>query len=305
MEIIDVHMHCFVGRADSEAVSRGIGELRRAGVRNLVVAGLVNTHLDKDAMWDLIPGSVENRGDALFNEAEDLLELARVSGQTIVPLVDTRHLWGDVATALKGYLRRGFRGIKGIYLDEDNDIGVRSVAATFGITPEQYRRREWEIFAFAQAHDLPLLYHIDARRHAEVVTAMLTDFPRLRVDFAHLGIGRKAFGAILDRYPRVYTDVAGLAHHVRSSPASYRDFITHYADRVCFASDALLYQPEIVLDYIRMVEELELPAEVAAQVFSGNAVRFLGSALDAGALPQGEGRNFSDRGRAAKLTDLP
>jgi hypothetical protein len=286
-EIIDVHMHCFTGRWHADAVTHGIEKLRSEGVRNLVVVGLVNTHLDTETMWNLIPEYVENRGDPHFHEADDLLELTRISGEVIVPLVDTRHLWGDVSAALHGYLKSGFKGIKGIYLDEGNDIGVRSVAETFGITLEQYRRREWEIFAFAEAHDLPLLYHIDARRHADVMTALLNDFPRVRVEFAHMGIGRKAFSAILDRYPNVFTDFAGMLHHVRNSPASYRDFIVHYADRVCFASDALLYQSEIILDYIQMVKELKLPEEVEAQVFNGNPVRFLGSALGDSALQEG------------------
>jgi len=278
--IIDVHMHCFTGRWDADAVARGIGTLRQHGVRNLVVVGLVNTRLDTEAMWNLIPRYVENRGDPHFHEAEDLLELTRVSGQMIVPLVDTRHLWGDVATALHGFIGSGFKGIKGIYLaDEENDIGVRSVPATFGISLEQYRQREWEIFSFAQTHDLPLLYHMDARRYGAEMVALLDDFPRVRIDFAHFGIGRKVFSKILDRYPNIYTDFAGMQHHIRNDPASYRDFIMHYSDRICFASDALLYQPETVLDHIRMVKELNLPEEIEARICNENPTVFLGSAL--------------------------
>lgn len=279
--IIDVHMHCFTGRWDADVVAGGIAKLRQHGVRNLVVVGLVNTHLDTEAMWNLIPRYVENRGNPNFHEAQDLLELTRVSEQMIVPLVDTRHLWGDVAPALNGFIESGFKGIKGIYLaDGENDIGVNSVPETFGISLEQYQRREWEIFAFAEAHDLPLLYHMDARRHGDVMMALLDDFPRVRVNFAHLGIGRKAFSKILDRYPNVYTDFAGMQHHIRNNPASYRDFIMHYADRVCFASDALLYQPESVLDHIQMVKELKLPEEIEARICHGNPTSFLGKALN-------------------------
>ena len=286
--IIDVHMHCFTGRQDAAAVVRDIGELRQHGVCNLVVVGLVNTRLDTEAMWNLIPSYVENRGDPHFHEAEDLLELTRVSEGAIIPLVDTRHLWGDVDTLLSGFIESGFRGIKGIYLaDEENDIGVRSVPETFGITLTQYQRREWEIFAFAEAHDLPLLYHMDARRHGDVMMALLDDFPQVRVNFAHLGIGRKAFSTILDRYPNVYTDFAGMQHHIRSNPAGYRDFIMHYADRVCFASDALLYQPETVLDHVSMVKDLNLPEEVEARVCYDNPAGFLGTALSAAPDPVG------------------
>jgi hypothetical protein len=280
MEIIDVHMHCFTGRWHAAAVAHDLVKLRRAGLRNMVVAGLVNTHLDSRAMWNLIPDYVDNRGDPNFNEANDLLELTRLSDRFILPFVDTRHLWSDVSTALHGYIRQGFKGIKGIYLpDEGNDIGVRGVPETFGISLQRYLQREWEIFSFAQDHDLPVLYHMDSRRNGDVMVAILKDFPALRIDFAHLGIGRKTFATILDQYPNVYTDIANLLPLMKNNPASYRDFIMHYPDRVCFASDALLYQAETVLDYIGMVKDLKLPEEIEAQVFNGNPASFLGCAL--------------------------
>jgi len=279
-EIIDVHMHCFTGQAQASAVVSSIEKLRRGGVKHLVVVGLINTRLDSIAMWDLIPDFVENHGDPAFHEIDDLLALAGLSDQMIVPLVDTRHLWGDVPTVLKSCLEQGIKGIKGIYLpDKDNDLGVRSVPDTFGITLEQYRQREWEIFSFAQTHDLPLLYHMDARRYGDEMAALLDDFPRVRVNFAHLGISRKAFGRILDRYPNVYTDIASLLPHIRNNPGSYRDFIMHYPDRVCFGSDTFLYQAETVLDYVSVVKELALPEDIEQQVFNSNPVRFLGSAL--------------------------
>jgi hypothetical protein len=280
-EVIDVHMHCFTGLQQADAVLHDLDRLRQAGVRHLVVVGLVNTRLDRKQMWNVIPEFVENHGDERFFEVDNLLELTRLSEGMIVPLVDTRHLCGEVAPALQGYLARGFKGIKGIYLaDDGNDLGVRGVPETLGITLEQYRKREWEIFAFAEANDLPLLYHLDARRHGDVMEALLRDFPKVRVEFAHLGIGRKAFSGILDRYPNVFTDFAGMLPHIANSPASYRDFFLRYADRVCFATDALLYQAATVFDYIEMLRELKLPADVEARIFSGNALRFLGRALD-------------------------
>ncbi|MFZ2948340.1 MAG: amidohydrolase family protein, partial [Desulfuromonadaceae bacterium] len=234
-----------------------------------------------DAVWDLIPDFVENHGASDFHEVDDLLAFAELSDQMIMPLVDTRYLWGDVPTALQGYLQRGFKGIKGLYLpDNENDLGVRSIPDSFGITLEQYRQREWEIFSFVQNHDLPLLYHMDARRYGDAMMELLDDFPKVRVNFPHLGISRKAFSKILDRYPNVYTDIASLLPYIRSNPGSYRDFIMHYPDRVCFGSDAFLYQAERVIDYIDVVKELKLPEEIERQVFNNNPARFLGSALD-------------------------
>lgn len=278
-EIIDVHSHCFTGLEHAGSVARGIRALRQAGLRHIAVMGLVNTRLNADAIWNLIPDFVENRGDELFYEVPNLLELSRLNAPTILPLVDTRHLWGDVASTLKGYVERGFRGVKGIYLaDDGNDLGVGNVPDTFAVSLEDYRRREWEIFAFAEAHDLPLVYHMDARRYGDQMRALLDDFPKLRIDFPHFGISRSAFRKVLDRYPNVYTDLASMLPHMQKNPASYREFILHYPDRVCFGSDALLYKLEEVLDYIQVVKMLELPEEVEQQVFSANPRRFLGMA---------------------------
>ncbi len=282
-EIIDVHCHCFAGLGQAERVSHGLARLRNAGVRHLAVMGLINTGLNEQDIWKLIPPEgFDNLGDPLFYEADDLLAFARQNGGMLFPMVDTRcldirDLAEDVSSLLQGYIKQGFRGIKGLYLaDSGNDLGIGNVPDTFGITPEQYHQREWQIFAYAEANDLPVLYHMDASRYGDVMQAILDDFPLLRINFPHFGIGRKAFRQILDRYPNVFTDIAYLLPHIQNNPESYSRFISHYPDRVCFGTDALIYQPEIVLDYIELVRSLKLPEEIETMVFSDNPRRFLG-----------------------------
>lgn len=279
-EIIDVHCHCFAGLDQSEAVYSGLDRLRKAGVRHVAVMGLVNTSLNEADIWRLIPEGFDNLGDPLFFEADDLLQITHETGGMTFPMIDTRCMVGEVTTLLQGYVEDGFKGIKGLYLaDDGNDLRVSSVPTVFGITLEQYHQREWQIFAFAEANDLPVLYHMDANRYGDVMRAILDDFPRLRINFPHFGIGRKAFSKILDQYPNVYTDIAFMLPHIQNNPASYCDFIVHYQDRVCFGSDALIYQPEIVLEYIELVRSLKLPEKIESQVFSENPRRFLGRAL--------------------------
>jgi len=279
-EIIDVHSHCFLSRAKSSWLGERLAPLRAEGLRRMVVVGLVNTHLDSERMWNFIPRYIDNQGDPRFFEVENLLGLAQDHAPTLVPFVDTRHLRGDPGDLLAGYVARGFRGVKGIYLADDrNDLGVGNYPDTFGVSLEEYHRVQWGIFAFAETRGLPLLYHMDVRLYGDVTKALLDDFPKLRVDFAHFGIGRKAIAELFDRYPNVYTDLASMAPHLRRDPEGYRDFIVHYQDRVCFGSDTNLYAPETVLEYIDMVRALRLPPEVEAQVFSANPRRYLGAAL--------------------------
>lgn len=279
-EIIDVHCHCFASQGQAERVNAGLARLRAAGVSHLAVMGLINTDLDEETVWKLIPPGFDNLGDRLFNEADHLLQFARQNGPMLFPMVDTRHLHGDVPGQLQHYVERGFRGIKGLYLaDDGNDLKIGNVPEVFGISLAEYHRREWAIFAFAEAAGLPVVYHMDARRYGDIMRAILDDFPRLRINFPHFGIGRKAMAAILDRYPNVFTDIAYMRPHMQSEPAGYRDFISHYPDRVCFGSDALIYQEEIVLTYIDLVRSLQLTAELEDQLFSRNPRAFLGKML--------------------------
>lgn len=278
-DIIDVHCHCFAGPAQAAQVSAGLAELRRAGVRHLAVMGLINTTLDRQAIGRLIPEGFENLGDPLFFEVDDLLGFSRDSGSMLLPMIDTRCLAGEVESLLQGYLDRGFHGIKGLYMaDDGNDLRIATIPDVFNLTLQQYHEREWRIFAFAEANDLPVLYHMDAGRHGDVMRAILEDFPHLRINFPHFGIGRRAFSAILDRYPNAYTDIAYMRPHIQEKPDGYRDFICHYPERVCFGSDALLYQPEIVLHYIDLVRSLGLPDDVEASLLYGNPRRYLGLA---------------------------
>lgn len=279
-EIIDVHCHCFAGSGQTGLVLQGMARLRTAGVSQLAVMGLVNPCLGAEDVWKLIPEGFENLGDPLFNEADELLHFTRQTDGMLFPMLDTRMLHGDIPQLLTENIARGFRGIKGLYLaDPGNDLSLVGVPETFGISLQQYQQREWQIFAFAEANSLPVLYHMDANRYGEVMRAILDDFPRLRINFPHFGIGRKAFSKILDRYPNVYTDIAYMRPHIQNKPDSYRDFIRHYRERVCFGSDALIYQPEIVLDYIELVRSLRLPEGIESKVFSENPRSFLGRAV--------------------------
>ncbi|MDT8443818.1 MAG: amidohydrolase family protein [Desulfuromonadales bacterium] len=281
-EIIDVHCHCFAGQEQTDLVSSGLARLRKVGVRHMAVMGLVNTDLRIQDIDKLIPEGFDNLGDPLFYEADDLMRFSCDSDGMLFPMLDTRSLDGDVPGLLQHYIKLGFRGIKGLYLaDDGNDLNIASIPDAFGISLQQYQQREWQIFAFAEANDLPVVYHMDANRYGDVMQAILDDFPRLRINFPHFGIGRKAFRKVLDRYANVYTDIAYMAPHIRNNPESYRDFIGHYPDRVCFGSDALLYQPEIVLVYIELVKSLKMPEELEARVLAGNPRRFLGLAQGA------------------------
>ncbi len=276
-EIIDVHCHGLTGLEQGPLVASGLSRLRRAGVSQLAVMCLVNTRFNAEEMAGLIPAGFANRGDPRCYEVDALLQFAQQNEGMLLPMVDTRCMSGSVPEQLHAYLAQGFRGIKGLYLaDTDNDLNLSSIPELFGISADEYHDREWQIFSFAEANNLPVLYHMDVHRYQEVALAILEDFPLLRINFPHFGISRKALRKLLDNFPNVYTDIAFMRPHILNNPESYRDFIRHYPDRVCFGTDALLYQPEIVLQYIDLVRSLQLTEDLESGIFSTNPRRYLG-----------------------------
>lgn len=275
-EIIDVHTHCFTSRGNAGRVREGLKGLKARGLSRMVTVGQVNEHLDEERAWGLIPPQVAERNGSNLYEVEDLLAISEEVKPAIIPFVDLRHFIGEVAPALDGWMAQGFKGLKGIYLpDEGNDLGTRGIPETLGISLAAYQRREWEIFDYANANDLPLLYHLDAKRYGGFLEELLADFPSVRVNVPHLGVSRKAFAGILDRHENVFTDIAFLAEHMKKDLKGYGEFIAHYADRVCFGTDAFLHSLEAVADYIDVVEALKLPPRAEEALFSSNPRRYL------------------------------
>ncbi len=287
-EIIDVHTHCFTGRAGLPALVPVVGELKKRGFTRVVTLGLINTAFDRETAACIMPPFVDNRGAQTFDEADDLLGLADDLRPFLIPFADMRHLAGDPAPELSFRIGQGFMGIKGIYLpDENNDLGVRPIPDALGMTRAAYERRESEVFRFAEERGLPLLYHMDARRYGDRMESLLKDFPRARVNIPHLGVSRKAFAPFLERHENLFTDFAFLKTHVEKDPAGYRDFMVAFADRICFGTDALLHGLLECADYADMMDGLRLGPEITEKICSANPRRFLGPAA------------YENRGKAA------
>lgn len=112
---------------------------------------------------------------------------------------------------------------------------------------------------------------------------------------AHLGwygndLGK--LGAMLDRYPNVYTEIGAVLAELGRQPRSARAFLTKYQDRVLFGKD--LYNPAEYHTYFRVLETadeyfdyyrrrhafwkmygLDLPDDVLKKLYYKNALRII------------------------------
>ena len=121
---------------------------------------------------------------------------------------------------------------------------------------------------------------------------LLAKHPRTTVIACHLGNQGNdltALGAVLDRYPNLYVDIAARDYEIGREPRSAAKFLARYADRVLFGTDmerdAAMYRGwwrllETADEYIPgriwwRYYGLELPGPVLESLYRGNARRIL------------------------------
>jgi predicted TIM-barrel fold metal-dependent hydrolase len=84
-----------------------------------------------------------------------------------------------------------------------------------------------------------------------------------------------ALDRLMDKYPNLYGDLSepgGYAAIARDKKFG-RDFLIRRADRLLFGTDLLMADQEV--PHFALFEGLELPDEVQAKIFRGNAIRLL------------------------------
>jgi predicted TIM-barrel fold metal-dependent hydrolase len=84
-----------------------------------------------------------------------------------------------------------------------------------------------------------------------------------------------ALDRLMDKYPNLYGDLSepgGYAAIARDKKFG-RDFLIRRADRLLFGTDLLMADQEV--PHFALFESLELPDEVQAKIFRGNAIRLL------------------------------
>jgi predicted TIM-barrel fold metal-dependent hydrolase len=79
----------------------------------------------------------------------------------------------------------------------------------------------------------------------------------------------------MDKYPNLYGDLSepGGYSAIARDKKFGRDFLIRWADRLLFGTDLLMADQEV--PHFALFESLELPAEVQAKIFRGNAIRLL------------------------------
>lgn len=196
----------------------------------------------------------------------------------------------------------GFQGLKEL-LKRYRDLGCRGLGEHKTGLPFDHPLN-MTLYRACEELALPVLFHLDDIRNPDTpglprLAHALKEFPKLPFIGHAAGFWASISGdATLEdfgRYPKIPTPIAAGGaldnlmdkfpnlHGDLSEPGGHaaiardrkfgRDFIIRRADRLLFGTDFLMADQEI--PHFVLFDSLELPDEVQAKVFRGNAIRLL------------------------------
>lgn len=148
--------------------------------------------------------------------------------------------------------------------------------------------KNMRLYAACEKVGLPVMFHIDQNKNMDEsglprVERVLREFPDL-VLIAHaywwLHLPDGTCDRLLQKYPNLYADVSGLriAGVLNRDRGYTREFMIRNADKILFGSDAGWWSFAGEEAQFTLFEEFDLPDEVMAKFYRGNAEKLFGFA---------------------------
>jgi hypothetical protein len=284
--MIDIHTHwCLFGREPAEVMAE-LEWLEAGGFEKVVFFPLPGFGAPPEKVFDMVPGVYRELTDLnSIRTANDDLESwldfeqrwkERSRTMKVLSFLDVRG-W-DGTTDLSAWWGEGHAGLKSIIIEEEDGTKMQMPPLRHvpGLSRAAYLEAQRAVFDTSSRFKVPLVYHADLTLHSGFVEECLQEHPLLRVNIPHFGFSRKRMAKLLDQHPALMTDISSLGPYMDNDPASYRDFIIDYPDRVMLGSDAIAsYDMRMPMEYADRVKGLGLPQHIEDRVLSGNAHRFL------------------------------
>lgn len=264
MKYYDAHIHFFYDGSLHE-LQQKIGLLEKIGLAgiNILVFGEFPNEIN--TVLKMIPGAYHPyvTQEVLENQKDPFTVINLPSHLKIVPFLDARFIESNIEEKIKMYRQRGFKGLKLLYVpEEDTMLRIGGMKKTFGRTCKQSEKITSLIIENASSQGMPILMHVDLRKHGNYVGEMIGSYPKTHFNIPHFGFSRRGIAFLLDKYPNCYTDMSSLESFMEKDPVPYQSFIQQYQDRILFGSDAVIGQPERVqstLEFMnRFLEDMEI-----------------------------------------------
>lgn len=139
MEYYDAHIHFFYDCSLNELQQR-IGGLEKSGLAGMNVLVIAEYPADLETCLKMIPGAYHSHvtREALENQKDPFAVVNLSPRMKIVPFLDARFMEDDVEEKIKIYRQKGFRGIKLLYVpEEDREFRIGGMEKAFHRTLKQ------------------------------------------------------------------------------------------------------------------------------------------------------------------------
>lgn len=272
MEYYDAHVHFFYDCSLDE-LQQKLCLLNRKGLAGINILVICEFPAERETCLRMIPGAYHSHvtREALENQKDPFEVIHATHPLKFAPFLDARFMEDQVEERVRGYRKRGFIGLKLLYVpEEDRAFQIGGMEKTFGRTPKQSEKITSLIIEEASALGMPILMHVDLRRYGDFVEEMIRFHPKTPFNIPHFGFSRRAMTLLLDRYPNCYTDMSSLISFMEKEPASYKSFIQQHQDRILFGSDAVIGQPERVESAFQFMNQFLEDREIFQKLTNKN-----------------------------------
>ena len=264
MKYYDAHIHFFYD-GSLHKLQQKIGLLEKIGLAGMNILVISEFPTEIDTYLKMIPGAYHPyvTREAIENQRDPFAAMNLPHHLKIVPFLDARFMENNIEEKIKMYKQGGFNGLKLLYVpEEDTTLRIGGMEKTLGRTGKQSEKITSLIIENASSQGMPILMHVDLRKHGNFVEEMIGSYPKTNFNIPHFGFSRRGIAFLLDKYPNCYTDISSLVSFMEKDPVSYQSFIQQYQDRILFGSDAVIGQPERVqsmLEFMnRFLEDMEI-----------------------------------------------
>jgi len=277
MEYYDAHVHFFYD-SSLEELHQKLTSLYQKGLAGINVLVISDYPTERETCLKMIPGAYHFHvtPKALEHQKDPFEVVSLMHPFKIVPFLDARFMESHLEEKIRMYRKRGFQGIKLLYVpEEDETFQIGGMEKAFRRPPKQSEKITSQIIEEASSLGMPILMHVDLRRYGDFTEEMIRSHPHTSFNLPHFGFSRKPMALLLDRYPNCYTDMSSLISYMEKEPTSYKNFIEEYQDRILFGSDAVIGHPETILSALAFMKRFLDDPDIFHKVTNKNYLNYM------------------------------
>ena len=277
MNYYDVHIHFFY-QCSSNELKRIFDRFEKMGIASMNVLEVAEFPTEINTVLEMIPGAYHESitRESLENQKDPFEAINLPHHLRLVPFLDARFIENNIEEKIKTYRRRGFKGLKLLYVpEEDATLRIGGMEKTFGRTRKQSEKITSLIVEKASSQGMPVLMHVDLIKYGDFVAEMIRTYPGTNFNIPHFGFSRRAISILLEKYPNCYTDTSSLESFMEKDSLSYKSFMKRYQDRILFGSDALISEPERVESALQFINRFLEDEEVFHKLVNKNYINYM------------------------------